>query len=328
MTMNRREIMSAAALTVAASSLPLGLSMGEARADNHAMAGGKPAGVFKYQIGDIECIALNDGVANFPLPDGFVKNAPIEDVQAALARALMDPATMSIPFTAMVVKAGDKTTLIDTGNGPGAGETRGKLFSNLEAAGIDPASIDTVVISHFHGDHIGGLIDDMNAKAFPNAELVIPEGEAAFWLDDGNMSSAPEGMKPSFEKARTNIGAYKDATRQINDGDEAVPGITAVGAFGHTPGHLAFRIASGDKQMLVLSDTTNHPALFVRHPDWHVRFDMDPDKAAETRKRMLDMAAEDDMLVAGYHFPFPATGHIVKDGDGYQLALAAWQPQL
>ena len=106
------------------------------------------------------------------------------------------------------------------------------------------------------------------------------------------------------------------------------PGIVAQAAHGHTPGHTVFRLSSGDKQMMILSDTTNHPALFVRHPNWHVQFDMDAEMAAKTRVRLLDQVSADDMLVAGYHFPFPATGHIVKDGDGYQLALAAWQPQL
>ncbi|MCC0015849.1 MAG: MBL fold metallo-hydrolase [Rhodobiaceae bacterium] len=324
MPINRRELMSSAALAGAALALPAGLVAGRAQ----AAEAGKPAGVFSYKLGDMECLAVNDGVANFPLPDGFVKNASTQEVGAALSRALMDPATMSIPFTAMVVKTGGKTTLIDTGNGPAAGGSRGTLFSNLEAAGIDRGSIDTVVISHFHPDHIGGLTDEMDSKSFANAELVVPEGEVAFWLDDGNLANANEQMKPRFELARKKIGAYKDALRTIGDGAEAAPGVTAHAAHGHTPGHMVFRLASGDRQMMVLSDTTNHPALFVRNPQWQVRFDMDGDMAAQTRVKLLDMVSADDMLVAGYHFPFPATGHIVKDGAGYQLALAAWQPQL
>lgn len=267
-------------------------------------------------------------MANFPLPDGFVKNASKEDVGAALERELMDPATMSIPFTAMAVKTGGKTILIDTGNGPAAGGTRGRLFANMEAAGLSPDAIDIVIISHFHGDHIGGLVDEMNEKMFPNAEVVIPKAEADFWLDDGNLANAPEAMKGSFQKARNNIGVYKDAIRQIGDGDEVVSGIVGQAAHGHTPGHMVFALSSGNRQMMVLSDTTNHPALFMRNPQWQVRFDMNGEEAAATRVRLLDQVSADDMLVAGYHFPFPATGHVVKDGSSYQLALAAWQPQL
>ena len=324
MPINRRELMSGAAIAAAASAMPLGFAAGTAKAAEM----GKPAGVFSYKLGDMECLALNDGVANFPLPDGFVKNASTQEVGDALARALMDPATMSIPFTAIVVKTGGKTVLIDTGNGPKAGGTRGTLFSNLESAGIDRAAIDIVAISHFHPDHIGGLLDENDDVSFPNAELVIPEGEAAFWLDEANANAAPDGRKPNFALAKKNIGAYGDAVRHIGDGGEVIGGINTLAAYGHTPGHMAFWLSSGSKQMMVLSDTTNHPALFVRNPQWQVRFDMDGDMAAQTRVKMLDMVSADDMLVAGYHFPFPATGHIVKDGSGYQLALAAWQPQL
>ena len=324
MPINRRDLMSGAAVAAAASAMPVSFVTNTAEAAEM----GKPAGIFSYKLGDMECMALNDGVANFPLPDKFVKNASLDDVKAALERALMDPSTMSIPFTAMVVKTGGKTVLLDTGNGPAAGGTRGKLFSNLEAAGIDRNSIDIVAISHFHPDHIGGLLDEAGEKSFPNAELVVPGVELSFWLDDGNLSKASDAMKPRFELARKNVGAYTDATRPVGDGADVTPGIVAQAAHGHTPGHTVFRLSSGDKQMMILSDTTNHPALFVRHPNWHVQFDMDAEMAAKTRVRLLDQVSADDMLVAGYHFPFPATGHIVKDGAGYQLALAAWQPQL
>ncbi|MEM8878794.1 MAG: MBL fold metallo-hydrolase [Pseudomonadota bacterium] len=322
--LNRRTVLAgSAAAAVAATMAPTPLAT---RA--HAQEAGKPAGVLRYQIGDITCYALNDGVANFPLGEGFVTNAPLADVQAELRRALMSPETMSVPFTAMAVQSGGRTILIDTGNGPAAGGTRGTMFANLEAAGIDRSSVDTVVISHFHPDHIGGLKDADGNKAFPNAEVKVPEPEMGFWMDEGQASRAPDAMKPRFEAVRAAFEPLGDAVSTYADGAEVAPGITARGAYGHTPGHTVFRISSGSEQMMVLGDTTNHPALFVRHPQWAVRFDMDAQAAAETRVALLDEVASDDILIAGYHFPFPATGHVVKDGDGFQLALVAWQPQL
>ena len=322
--LNRRTVLAGSAAAAVAAGMAPGSLTGPAQAQE----AGKPAGVFRYQIGDITCFALNDGVANFPLGEGFVTNAPLADVQAELRRALMSPETMSIPFTAMAVQSSGRTILIDTGNGPAAGGTRGTMFANLEAAGIDRSSVDTVIISHFHPDHIGGLRDADGNKAFPNAEVKIPEPEMSFWMDDGAAARAPDAMKPRFEAVRAVFEPLGDAVATYADGAEVAPGITARGAYGHTPGHTVFRISSGSQQMMVLGDTTNHPALFVRHPQWAVRFDMDAQAAAETRVALLDEVATDDILIAGYHFPFPATGHVVKDGDGFQLALVAWQPQL
>jgi glyoxylase-like metal-dependent hydrolase (beta-lactamase superfamily II) len=219
---------------------------------------GKPAGVFRYQIGDMTCIALNDGVANFPLGEGFVTNAPLADVQTELRRALMSPETLSIPFTAMAVQTGGRTVVIDTGNGPAAGGTRGTMFANMEAAGLDRNSVDTVVISHFHPDHIGGLRDADGNKAFPNAEVKVPAPEMAFWMDEGAASRAPDAMKPRFEAVRAAFAPLGDAVATFEDGAEVAPGITARGAYGHTPGHTIFRLASGDEQMMLLGDTTNH----------------------------------------------------------------------
>lgn len=327
--LNRRTMLTgSAAIAATTGAVTTGIATGSLVPPASAQESSKPAGVFRYQIGDITCFALNDGVANFPLGEGFVTNAPLTEVQSELRRALMSPETMSIPFTAMAVQTGGRTIVIDTGNGPAAGGTRGTMFANLEAAGLDRASVDTVIISHFHPDHIGGLKDADGNKAFPNAEVRVPDQEMAFWMDEGEASRAPEAMKPRFEAVRSAFAPLGDAVSTYADGDELAPGISARGAYGHTPGHTVFRISSGSEQMMVLGDTTNHPALFVRNPQWAIRFDMDAEAAAQTRVGLLDEVASDDILIAGYHFPFPATGHVVKDGNGFQLALVAWQPHL
>ena len=323
MRINRRDLMSGTVLAAGAASLPLA-----AATPAHAAGHGKPAGVFSYSVGDITCTALNDGAFTFPLGESFVTNAELADVQAAWTRALNPVDTMTIPITAMAVNTGSRLVMLDTGTAGRLAPSAGTMGANMDAAGIDPNDVDVVAISHFHPDHISGLTTDDGGKAFPNAEVVVPMAEWLYWTDDGAESRAPEAMKPRFAAVREAFAPFREEVRLIGDGDEIVPGIMAKSAHGHTPGHTLFHIASGDDQMMVLGDLTNHPALFLRNPDWAVRFDMDPQMAAQTRRAVLDLVAVEDILVAGYHFPFPAAGHVVKDGKQFALELAAWQPQL
>lgn len=324
MKLNRREIMAGTALAGVASTLPAAAIATSAQAAEM----GKPAGVFEYKVGDITCTRLNDGVWNMELTDEFVKNASLAEMQDALKRALLPTDTLGIPFTPMAVNTGSKLVMIDTGTGGKMASTAGTMAGNMTAAGIDPNDVDVVVISHFHPDHINGLTTKEGEKVYPNAELVVPMAEWLFWMDDGLMSRVPEGMQARVEGIQKLFGPMANEVRLIGDGEEVVPGIMAKSAHGHTPGHTMFHVASGDDQLMILGDLTNHPALFVRNPQWAARFDMDADAAAASRVRTLDMAASDDMLVAGYHFPFPAVGRIVKDGKHFELSLASWQPQL
>ncbi|HYM99674.1 MAG TPA: MBL fold metallo-hydrolase, partial [Aestuariivirgaceae bacterium] len=163
---------------------------------------------------------------------------------------------------------------------------------------------------------------------FPNAEILVPEPEWAYWMDDAHMNAAPAGQRLGFLNIRRVFSDIaKDVTR-FQPGREVAPGITTIAAPGHTPGHTVFAIQSGNDAMMVLSDTTQHPALFARHPEWQPIFDIDGDAAVATRKKLLDRAASDRMLVTGYHFPFPACGHIIKTATGYEHVPALWQPRL
>ena len=292
------------------------------------LSGAQGAAVYRYKVGDIEVTALNDGIAKFPLAEGFVTNAKLADVQAALKDAFLPPETMQIPFTALVVNTGSKLILIDAGTAGLVAPTAGVLLANMAAAGIDPKAIDTVLISHMHPDHINGIRNKEGALNFPNAEIKVNALDWAFWMDDAKMSAAPEGMKPAFAATRRAFAPIAKDVKQFIYDEELESGITAVAAPGHTPGHTALAIHSGKEKMLYLADTTNHPALFVRNPDWSVVFDMDAELSRATRHKLLDMAAAERMQVAGYHFPFPATGYIVKDGAKYQLVPASWQPVL
>ena len=213
--------------------------------------------------------------------------------------------------------------LIDTGNGPESG--LGQMVPNLAAAGVQPADIDVVVLSHLHPDHIDGLRAKGGAIAFPNAEIVAPQNDWSFWMDDDNAAKATTSIdKTYFANVRKVLGGTGDRIGRYNWGREVAPGITAIATPGHTPGHTSFAVTSAGRSMLVQSDVTNIPELFLRNPDWHVAYDHDPEMAAATRHKFYDMAASEKMLVAGYHFAFPSAGYVEKAGSGYRLVPVSW----
>jgi glyoxylase-like metal-dependent hydrolase (beta-lactamase superfamily II) len=216
--------------------------------------------------------------------------------------------------------------LIDAGTAGQVADTAGVMMANLAAAGVAPAAIDAVVISHFHPDHIDGLKTKDGDKVFTNAEILVPEPEWTYWMDDAEMTKAPDRIKIYFRNARRIFTEIAKEVRRFKPGAEVAPGITSIPAFGHTPGHCAFAITSGRQSMLVMSDAVRNPYLFARHPEWQPAFDMDRPLAVKTRKQMLDRAASDRMLVEAYHFPFPACGHIARSGKSYELVPVEWQP--
>lgn len=280
---------------------------------------------YRYRIGDLDVTVVNDGIGSRPV-EGFVRNVPLADVQRALAEAFLPTDIFTNTFNLLVLRGGGRTVLVDTGFGLRGDATSGLAYkSGLAAAGIAPGDIDTVVISHFHPDHILGLRTPAGDPCYPRAQIRVPEGEWAFWMDDGAMGRAPEGLRGVFKIARDIFGGWTDKVEPYGDGADLAPGLNAVATPGHTPGHMSFRLSSGRDQLLILSDVTNHPALFARYPEWPIVFDMDPKQALETRRRVLDMAAADRLPIAGYHYPFPGHGHIAKDGTGYRFVPADWR---
>jgi glyoxylase-like metal-dependent hydrolase (beta-lactamase superfamily II) len=291
-------------------------------------AGWQTPGVYRYKIGTFELTALYDGIWYRPITDKFIRNAPFAEVEHALADAFMPADKLATPFTTLVVNTGKRLVLIDTGTGGQIAPSAGALPENLTAAGIDPKGVDLIVISHFHPDHINGIKDKDNDVVFPNAEIMVPAAEWTFWMDDANMNAAPAEQKLTFRNQRR---IFSDIARRITrfePGAEVAPGILTLAAPGHTPGHTVCSIHSGDQSLLVLGDTAQHPAVFARHPDWQAAFDIDGEAAVATRKRLFDRAAADRMLVTGYHFPFPACGHLLKTASGYEHIPAEWRPNL
>lgn len=291
-------------------------------------AGMQAPAIYRYKIGSYQLTALYDGIWYRPITDKFIRNAPFAEVEHALDAAFMPHDKLATPFTALVVNTGGKLVLIDTGTGGQISPSAGELRDNLAAAGIDPTAVDQIVISHFHPDHINGIKDKDNNSIFPNAEIMVPAPEWKFWMDDANLTAAAADMKPTFLNQRRIFGDIAGQVTHYQPGKEVAPGIVALPAPGHTPGHTVFAIHSGNQSLLVLSDTAQHPAVFARHPDWQAAFDVDGPEAVATRKKIFDRAAADRMLITGYHFPFPACGHLIKTATGYEHVPIEWQTNL
>jgi glyoxylase-like metal-dependent hydrolase (beta-lactamase superfamily II) len=325
--LTRRNILTG---VVAAAATPALMPLAASSARAAAPLSGKQApSYYRSKLGDFEITVVSDGARPIPLPPAFVRNVSNEEVLKVAEAAYMPKGSIVAPFNPVVVNTGAKLILIDTGYGPGLGPTVGLLPTTLAAAGIDPKTIDIVLISHLHGDHILGLKTPDGALAFPNAEIKVPAVDWTYWMSDENMSKAPEGFqKTSFGFNRKIFSNLADKVTRFEWGKEVAPGITAVETAGHTPGHTSFMIASGGRQLFFQGDVTNVPDLFLRNPEWQVMFDSEPEKAVVTRRRVYDMASTDRLLVSGYHFPFPGLGYIEKAGSGYQLIPTAWNPVL
>jgi glyoxylase-like metal-dependent hydrolase (beta-lactamase superfamily II) len=278
----------------------------------------------RYKVGDIEVTVLSDGFRQVPVNGNYLINASVEDLAKALAAAGQPTDKMKNTYSPIVLTTGGKKMLFDTGNGEAAsiesnGE-RGTLNANLTAAGFDRNAIDMVVISHFHADHVNGLLMADNSPAFPNAEIKVPEVEWKFWMDDGEMSRASKGrMTELFANNRRVFDTLKRKVTPYEWDKEVAPGVLAVGTPGHSIGHTSYLVNSGSKTICVQSDVCNNVAVFAPYPDWHGFFDQDPPKAAATRKRVYDMLVAEKIPVQGYHFPFPALARIEKQGTGYRV---------
>lgn len=283
-----------------------------------AMAQKAPAaGFHKFKVGDIEVTTIFDGIWEKAHDPGFIKNASVEDTKAALKTAGMDESKVTIPFTVTVVKSGGKTVMFDAGTGGQLSPLAGKLADNMKAAGIDPAKIDTIAVTHYHADHIFGLMaKDTNAQVYPNAEIIVPAAEHGFWTDAGIFAKLPEARHGLAKRIQATLPTWKNV-KQVEGEREIAPGIRALAAPGHTPGHTVYVVGSGKDVMIVLADTSNIPALFVRNPGWHAAFDADPVLAEQNRRKLFDRAVADKIIVTGYHYGQPGAGTFQKDGAGY-----------
>jgi glyoxylase-like metal-dependent hydrolase (beta-lactamase superfamily II) len=329
MTHLTRRTMLAGTAAVSAASLPI--VAGTAIHAAAPLAGQQAPAWYRIKVGTMEVTVIAEGARISPLPDNFVRNKSREEVVAALQAAFLSVEQFMLPFNSVVVNTGSKLVAIDAGFGPGALATSkgsmGQGQANLKAAGIDINAIDAVIISHFHGDHINGLVTD-GKPSFPNAEVMVPTPEWDFWMDDGNMAKAPEAMKGAFANVRRVFGIIGNKRTNYEPGKDVAPGIASMAAHGHSPGHTVHIVNSGNSSVMIQGDTTILPQLFVRNPGWHVMFDMDAPAAEATRRRVYDRLVADKMLVHGYHFPFPALAYIEKSATSYREIPVSWNPTI
>ena len=281
-------------------------------------------GFYRFKVGSFTVTTVHDGFVARPL-EGFVRNAPLAEVQGVLRDAFLPQDRMVIPYTVTFLDTGRDLVVFDSGNGvTPAGATIGRMIANMRAAGIDPAKVTRVVMSHFHGDHVNGLLNAEGAAAFPNAEVIVPEAEIAWWGDATNETRSPEGQRATFANSARRLAPYAARMRRVGPDSEVIPGVRSVAAYGHTPGHTCYHIADGAEQMMFVADTTNRPELLARRPEFHIIFDFDAVAAEATRRRIHDRVATDRIRVTGYHFPFPANGYLTKEGSGCRFVAADW----
>lgn len=309
---------------VAAGSLAAALGLGPWLAVDPTFAQPTPearTGVHRYRVGDVEVVALYDGIWRKPHDPAFIKNASVAETKEALAKAGMTTDYVPIPLTVVILKIGSRTIMIDSGSGSGQWQpSAGDLPANMKAAGIDPAEIDTILISHFHPDHIYGLMErGTNRLLYPDADIVVSATEYRWWTAPGRVESLPEARKPLGTRIQATFPTWRNV-RLVEGEADVAPGVRLVPAPGHTPGHSAFLVGSGREQLMISNDLAYVPALLAPRPDWQGAFDQDGPVAVASRRKLLDRTVADRMLICGAHFPFPGVGRIEKDGSGYAFA--------
>jgi glyoxylase-like metal-dependent hydrolase (beta-lactamase superfamily II) len=277
-------------------------------------------GYAKFKVGSIEVIQIYDGHWEKAHADNFIRNASVDETKAALKTGGMADAFVPISFTVTAVRIGGRTIMFDSSTGGQLAPTAGRMVAkNMAAAGIQPSEISTIVVTHFHPDHIWGLMTKgANEQVYPNIEIIIPEVEYKHWTAPELIEKVPEGARGNIRRIQATLPTWKNI-KQTAAGTEVTSGVRSLATYGHTPGHTSYVVSSGSDSLIVGGDVTNIAALFVTNPGWHVVFDANPTMAEENRRKLFDQAVADKSIITGYHWGMPGAGTIQKDGKGYAL---------
>jgi glyoxylase-like metal-dependent hydrolase (beta-lactamase superfamily II) len=279
------------------------------------------AGIQRRRIGDVIVTAVNDGF--IIIPPEALQGLDVSERDAIYHGAGRRPPFASA-INAYLLQWPDRTVLIDTGAGTLMGPDAGKLGRNLESAGVVPADVDLVLITHLHPDHVGGLLTDDGAPTFPGSELMVAEAEVAFWLDNANWSLSPPSTIETFNVAQRIGELYRGRLRCFTPAD-SIAGIDIIPLPGHTQGHTGYAVSGGGELLVIWGDTCHAPEVQSARPDVTVIFDNDPAQAIQSRRLILERAVNEDLLIAGMHMSFPGFTRIARRRDGYVLQPQPWQ---
>lgn len=289
------------------------------------MLGAQRPNHYRFKFGKLEITTINDGAFYLggPFPIFGADQFP-EDVAELAEKNHLSSKRMEIGFSPVIINNGTNLILFDTGNGSRRGKSAGHLVKAMKIAGYSPEQVDVVVLTHFHADHIGGIMED-GKPVFANARYVTGADESNFWLHPDQEGGA---TARTHKLAMANVKPVAEKTTYIKDGASVVSGITAMATHGHTPGHMSYHIESDGKRIFLGADFCNHYVMSLQNPDWHVAFDVDQEKAATTRRKVLDMLAAEKIPFTSYHMPFPSVGYVEKKEDGFVYVPASYQLNL
>ena len=279
-------------------------------------------GYYRLMLGNLEVTALYDGPID--IDEKLLKSIAKRDIQRLLARQFLKGPKVQTAVNAYLVNTGSKLVLVDAGAAKLFGPELGNIVNNLKAAGYTPEQVDTVLITHLHGDHVNGLVTPEGQRAFVNAEVWSAKADNDFWLSEEIAAKAPTDFQPFFKMSRDAAAPYLAAGKwKTFDSDrELLAGVSSVDTHGHTPGHVSYMLQSGDQRLLILGDLVHNHAVQFARPEVAIEFDNDPKQAVAARKRIFFMTAKEKLMVAGMHLPFPGIGHVRRESTGGY----AWVP--